>query len=140
MSIQSDYLLRLIEQTMRVLLRLARIGRVDDALRELDDAVAALLGDLAEIVPRLDAATAAHVMGDPDRVSAWALLLAKRAEAERLRGEAGAAEALERRAVELVLEVRPRVRRLRAEVEALLAALAPELLTSGNQEPGRTEG
>lgn len=138
MSIQSDYLLRLIEQTLRVLLRLAKIGRVDDALREIDDATAALLGELADIVPRLDAATAAHVLGDPDRVAAWALLLARRAEAERLRGDAGAAVALERRAVELALEVRPRVRRLRAEADALLAALAPEPLMGGNQESGGT--
>lgn len=138
MSIQSDYLLRLIEQTMRVLLRLAKIGRVDDALRELDDATAALLGELAGIVPRLDAATAAHLLGDPDRVAAWALLLAKRAEAERLRGDAGAAEALERQAVELALEVRPRIGRLRAEADALLEALAPELLSGGNQGPGET--
>ncbi|HEX2205318.1 MAG TPA: hypothetical protein VHG91_18560 [Longimicrobium sp.] len=123
MGIQSDYLLRLIEQAMRVLLRLAKIGRVDDALHELDEATAALLGELTDIVPRLDAATAAHLLGDADRVVAWALLLTKRAEVERLRGDEAAAAALERRAADIVLEVRPRVLRLGAEADGVLGAV-----------------
>lgn len=106
-SSRDDYLLRMMVETTQALLRAAglrRAGKLDEALNELRDAYGELLGPAAELAPRLDSATAAQVVGNPERIRAWAQLLREEAEVRRLRGEAAAADALEARELELELE------------------------------------
>ena len=93
-SSREDYLLRIIRQMGAVLARMLGLkngGQVQEALQTLDDAEGELLGPQADVVPRLDSATAAHVLGEPQRIAAWARLLHERADLLRLAGdEAGA--------------------------------------------------
>jgi len=75
---QRDVVLRWIEQIALVVRRmLAGPGPVDLDLANdrVDEAIAQLLGPLELLVPRLDAASAAALIGDPDRLDGLAQLL-----------------------------------------------------------------
>ena len=75
---QRDVVLRWIEEFGRLIARLLRRGTAGDldlALEEIERATADLLGGLAPLVPQLDAASAAQLLGDADRIFAWAQLV-----------------------------------------------------------------
>lgn len=110
-SSRDDFLLRVIRQMMEVIARavgLKREGLYDEALLELDTASGDLLGPLAAAVPLVDPATAAQMIGHPERVLAYARLLAERGDVRRLQGHDGYAEIDEARALALVLEAAER--------------------------------
>src|SRR3712207_7595025 len=46
-------------------------GDFEGALAEGRDAIGKLLGPLADLAPRLDSITAAHMVADPDVIAAW---------------------------------------------------------------------
>lgn len=136
-SRDKDYILRMIQQIAMMVGRLItrkKEGDLAGALQETHGAVGTLLGPMAEAAQRVDSATAAHMVGDPDVIAAWAGVVAEEADVWRLMGDAATADALERRALELALEAharfdRPppallqRIASLRAMVDA--ATLAP---------------
>jgi hypothetical protein len=102
-----DVVLRWIEEFGRLIARLLRRGTSGDldlALEEIDRATGDLLGGLASVVPRLDAASAAQIIADPDRIFAWAQLVELGGLVAEARGEAGAGTAASARAVELARE------------------------------------
>ncbi|HKP75960.1 MAG TPA: hypothetical protein VJT67_10485 [Longimicrobiaceae bacterium] len=128
-SEKKDYILRLIEQMRRLveaLLHKVRTG--DDAQPDLAGArqtLGQLLGPLAGIAPRMDSATAAQMVNDPDVLGAWAELLAAEAEVARAAGNAAAAETSWRRALELAIEAHLRAPADRADLLELIARLRP---------------
>ena len=101
---QRDVVLRWIEEFGRLIARLLRRGTAGDldlALEEIERATADLLGGLAPLVPQLDAASAAQLLADADRIFAWAQLVELRGLVADARGDAPAGAAARARAVEL---------------------------------------
>jgi hypothetical protein len=124
-SSKRDYILRLIEELQQALATILRHRQEGDgkaALRNADDAIATLLGPLAEVATRLDSASAAQVVGDADRTAAWARLLAAKAAVQRERGDTAAA-ATGARALALALEAEARGSSAALEIEELIAEL-----------------
>ena len=101
---QRDVVLRWIEQIARVVrhLLLGR-GPADLALARthLEQARGQLLGTLAGVVPRLDAASVAALLHDPDRVLGLALLCDLEASVAEAEGKAMEGAEQRRRATEL---------------------------------------
>lgn len=124
-SSREDYLLRMIRELGAVMARMLGLrqgGQLHEAAQALDDAEGELLGPLAEAVPRVDSATAAHMIGEPRRIAAWARLLHERAALLRDAGdEPGAAVAAER-AREMTAEA---VARGEGSLSAILEILGP---------------
>jgi hypothetical protein len=126
-SSREDYLLRMIQQMGAVLARMLGLkngGQVHEAMQALDDAEGELLGPLAEVVPRVDSATAAHIVGQPLRIAAWARLLHERADLLRLAGDAAGAALTVARAGELAAEAEARAEGYESAVRELLGPLA----------------
>lgn len=102
---QRDVVLRWIEQLARLVARLLGRGTPGDlaeARQQVEEAAAALLGPLALLVPQLDAASAAELVSDPDRIFVYAQLLDLEAAVAEARGEAFGA--LRERAVAFAAE------------------------------------
>ncbi len=102
-----DTVLRWIEEFGRLIARLLRRGTAGDldlALEEIERATTDLLGGLAPLVPRLDSASAAQIIADPDRIFAWAQLVELGGLVAEARGDAGAGMAARERAVELAAD------------------------------------
>jgi hypothetical protein len=128
-SSREDYLLRIIRQMGAVLARMLGLkngGQVQEALQTLDDAEGELLGPMAQVVPRLDSATAAHVLGEPQRIAAWARLLHERAGLLRMAGDEAGAALTAGRARELAAEAQARAAGYEKAVRELLGSLADE--------------
>jgi hypothetical protein len=126
-SSREDYLLRIIQQMGAVLARMLGLkngGQVHEAMQALGDAEGELLGPLAQVVPRVDSATAAHIVGHPLRIAAWARLLHERADLLRLAGDTAGAEFAGTRARELAAEARARAEGYESDVRELLGPLA----------------
>ena len=123
-----DVVLRWIEEFGRLIARLLRRGTAGDlelALEEIERATGDLLGGLAPLVPKLDSASAAQIIADPDRIFAWAQLVELGGLVAEARGDAGAGPAASARAVELAQEAIRRARMPRpdwAEWAAIRAA------------------
>ena len=101
---QRDVVLRWIEQLARLVARLLGRGSPGDlatARDQVDEAVASLLGPLAPILPRLEADSAAELLGDPERIFAYAQLLDLDAAIGEAMGEREAAPDVRARAVAL---------------------------------------
>ena len=127
-SSRDDYLLRMIRELGAVVARMLGQkggGQLHEAMQTLDDGEGELLGPLATVVPRVDSATAAHIIGDPQKIAAWARLLHERADLLRLTGdEAGAAFAATR-AAELAREAIARGEASKSAIEEILGPAAP---------------
>lgn len=101
---QRDVVLRWIEEFGRLIARLLRRGAAGDldlARDEIERATADLLGPLAPLVPQLDVASAAALLGDPDRIFAWAQLVELGGIVAEAQGNAAAGASARRRALEL---------------------------------------
>lgn len=75
---QRDLVLRWIEQLGRLVARLLGHGGQAElavARDQVAEATLALLGPLAALVPRLETASAAELLADPDRIFGYAQLL-----------------------------------------------------------------
>lgn len=133
-SEKRDYILRMIAQLRRLVEALmGRVRRGEDAaevLAQARDAVAALLGPMADVAQRLDSASAAQMVNDPEILSAWAQVVAAEAEVHRAAGDAAAADALARRALELALEAHQRTLKEDPELLALIAELRARVDTA----------
>lgn len=128
---QDDYLIRLIRQMVQTILRIAGLrqgGEFEEAQSVIDHATGMLLGPAADTLTLLDPATAAQVVGDPDRVIAWAGLLLEQARLHQVQGDLPAAENARERALALAREA---VRRGVSDPDPA-AALVEVLLQAGS--------
>src|SRR5688500_10196754 len=123
-SEKRDYILRMIAQLRQ--LAEALVGKVrsgQDAAELAAQARASLnelLGPMGDVAQRLDSASAAQMVNDPDILAAWAHVVAAEAEMHRAAGDDAAAAILDRRALELALEAHQRTP---ADVPDLLALI-----------------
>ena len=131
MPVRQDYMLRMIEQAFEVMRRIRKRRQSGDlalALRDADGSLDDLLGPAAAIAVRLDSATAAQLIREPERVALWARITAEKADVLRELGDDPAARAAGRRALELALEawlLEDEQRRLTPDLrDALAEALA----------------
>lgn len=129
-SEKRDYILRMIAQLRQLAEALVGKVRSGEDSAELQaqarESLAGLLGPMGDVAQRLDSASAAQMVNDPDILSAWAHVLAAEAEAHRAAGDAASAGALARRALELALEARQRALREMPELVALIDQLSRE--------------
>ncbi|MGK3997003.1 hypothetical protein [Sorangium sp. So ce1024] len=104
---QRDYLLRMIEQLAEAIGRIAglrRAGQLDEAELLVRTTADGLFGPMRDMLDRLDAGGASTLLGDHEKIGAYAALCAEQAEILELRGRAAQAQAERRRALELYLE------------------------------------
>jgi hypothetical protein len=123
---RQDYLMRMIEQIIQVLTRVIALGRAGDfheALAQLRTANELLLGPFCEVLPRLDSASAAQMLGNPDQLLAYARLIGAEADVRRMMGETDAAAGLAQRSLEMALEARGRGAADREAAADLIAGL-----------------
>jgi hypothetical protein len=114
-SEREDHLLRQLKAIAAMLARIAGLresGAGEEARAELARAGRELLGSEAELVPRVDAASAAMLLGSPERIRAYARLLEEEAAQER---DAERASFLRARAAEIDLEAARRAGTRRPE-------------------------
>jgi hypothetical protein len=126
-SSRDDWLLRLLQQMGAVLARMLGLkngGQVQEALQTLDDAQGELLGPLAGVVPRVDSATAAHMLGEPRLIASWARLLHERADLLRMSGDDEGAASAAAQARELAAHALARAEGFEKPVRELLGPLA----------------
>ncbi|HEX6042537.1 hypothetical protein [Longimicrobium sp.] len=127
LSSREDWLLRELKLLGAVLARMLGLrngGQLQEAVQALDDAEGELLGPLAEVAPRVDSATAAHMVQEPRRIAAWARLLHERADLLRQAGDDAGADVAARRARELAAEAWARAEGHEGPVRELLGPLA----------------
>ncbi len=118
--------MRQIQQMAQTLLRIAGLkqaGQLLEALSEVDQAIHTLLGPAGDTLTLLDPSSAAHIMGDPDRVLAWATLLSEQAAVLHLQDQAELAGNARRRATALAQEAIRMGVSDRRGAEALIDAL-----------------
>lgn len=105
---ERDYILRLVQrlaQTIASILGRARGGQTADALAAIDRARLDLFGPLRRSLDILDASSVMSLLGDVDRVRAYAMLATAEAEVRDMRGELKQGAASRRRALEVYLEI-----------------------------------
>ena len=120
---QRDVVLRWLEQLSLLIRRLLYgPGPVDLELaaRHIEEALQQHLGHMATLVPRLDVASAARLLHDPDRIFGYAQLTGLQAAVLSAGGDPGAAS-LKVRALGLAREALARVPEPPAEWQAWLA-------------------
>jgi len=102
---EKDYikrqLQRLSEALARVILGARETGKIDPALEEIKKTCRSLIGHDARFLAVIDAGSAALVLREPSKIKAYAELCAAEGELLALRGDAAAAEAMQKRAREL---------------------------------------
>ena len=102
---ERDVILRAIKQIGEALARIAglrRSGQADTALAEADQLSGRILGPMALMVERLDPQSAAMLLGDPDKIRAYGLLVAERSAVHKTLGNATAAQHDRIRAIEIL--------------------------------------
>jgi hypothetical protein len=125
-SRQEDLILRMIRQMAQLLETAAErkdAGDLDGAMEHVGRAQAELLGPVAPIAPRLDAASAVRMV-DARQVVPWAQMLAEQADVLRRQERPDAAIAAERRALELLLELAAREHARGTEIRDALRPLS----------------
>lgn len=126
-SEKRDQILRMIAQVRRLVEAL--MGKVRNGenaaelLAQARESIHALLGPMADVVQRLDSASAARMVNDPGILGAWAQVLAAESEMHRAGGDPASADVLSRRALELALEAEQRALKNEPELRALIAEL-----------------
>jgi hypothetical protein len=126
-SEKRDYILRMIAQLRQMVEAL--MGKVRDnesaaeLLAQAHGSLHTLLGPMADVVQRLDSASAAQMVNDPLILAAWAEVVAAEAEVHRAAGDTASADGLRRRALELALEAQQRALAEIPELSPLIARL-----------------
>jgi len=108
---QRDVVLRWIEQIALVVRRMLYGPGPPDlaaARTHLNEAISRHLGSLAQVIPRLDPAAAAALIGDRDRILGLALLLDLQASIQEAEGDRFSAAATRERAEEFRREASER--------------------------------
>lgn len=106
---RDDYLLRLIAQAAAAMRRLRELlvggGSAEEVVRDAGAAIGTLLGPQGPLLERLDASSAAIIVGNADTVRAWSSLLLLQSEAESMRGNEAEARRLAARARALTPDI-----------------------------------
>ncbi|MCI0570911.1 MAG: hypothetical protein L0Y66_09175 [Myxococcaceae bacterium] len=128
MSIQKDYIERLIERLVAALAAILKLGKSqkpEEALQKLHEAGGELFGLEYRVLRMMDAASVARVLDLPEKVEAFAQLVAAEAEVLAQSGDTAAADRCLTDALTLLDEAQrlrgtpvPRVEALRAELRA----------------------
>jgi BMFP domain-containing protein YqiC len=130
-SEKRDYILRMIAQIRRLVEAMAgKVRQSEDAAElraQARESLTGLLGPMADVVQRLDSASAGQMVNDPDVLAAWAEFVAAEADIHRAEGDAASADALTRRALELAHEAHQRTRADVPELLALISRLQAQL-------------
>ena len=104
---EKDYIMRMIAAAAAAVARLRERltggAQPDEVIAEARAAQGELLGPEVALLRALDPASAAHAIGDEDRLRAWTDLLLIEAEAHRKAGRDGEADAIVKRASALSL-------------------------------------
>ncbi|MEQ1692904.1 MAG: hypothetical protein ABMA00_16565 [Gemmatimonas sp.] len=107
-SAREDYLLRMIQQMAAALRRMREKlgggGSAEEVSHDAHAAITTLLGARHALFERLDARTAAQLMGDAERVQLWSDLLRLQADALEQSGDTARGLALRHRADALQVE------------------------------------
>jgi tetratricopeptide (TPR) repeat protein len=106
---REDYIIRLIQQLVDAIARIAglnRRGEHDKALAEAEQAWGALLDAPPDLVDAVDTATLAEMLRSPDKMRVAAQLLHEQGRALAGKGDPLHAGVRYRRALELILEAR----------------------------------
>jgi hypothetical protein len=126
-SEKRDYILRMIAQIRQMVdAVMGRVRTGEDAaelLAQARESLNGVLGPMGDVAQRLDSASAAQMVNDPDILAIWAQVLEAQAHAHRAAGDAPSADALALRALELALEARTRVLKDDPELTALIDRL-----------------
>jgi len=102
---ERDVILRAIKQIADALATIAglrRSGQADAALVEAERTAQRILGPMAAMVESLDPSSAAMLLAEPDKIRAYALLVAERAAVHRALGDQPAAQRDRLRALEIL--------------------------------------
>jgi hypothetical protein len=78
MPLRDDYIMRQVEAIAAMLARIAGLrleGRMDEASAHLEQALGLLLDDKADLIRKVDSATAARLLRTPARILLYARLL-----------------------------------------------------------------
>lgn len=132
---REDYLIRLIQQLVDAIARIAglnRRGEHDRALAEAEQAWGKLLDAPPDLIDAVDTATLAGMLRDPEKMRAAAQLLHEEGRALAGKGDPLHAAVRYRRAMELILEAR--VIEPSDEDEAMLAELS-RVVPAGTLDP-----
>jgi hypothetical protein len=127
---QRDLILRMIQQLAEVLARVAglrRQGRIDEAAELLKRTSDGLFGPLWATLERLEASSAASLLGSREKISAYASLLQHQADLDETRGDVWKARNGFRRALELHLEAARQGAEVDAPTRAAIRALRPRV-------------
>jgi hypothetical protein len=106
--LERDYILRMIQQLAQALgriLGLKRAGKLDEALLEVRATADGIFGPMRRTLEAIDAQSAASLLGNREKIEAYAALTAEEASIHELLGDARRARGGERRALSLYLEV-----------------------------------
>src|SRR5262245_37792345 len=136
--LERDYILRMIQQLAQALgriLGLKRAGKLHEALQEVRATADGIFGPMRSTLDAIDAQSAASLLGNRDKIEAYAALTAEEASIHELLGDARRARSGERRALELYLEVR--LLGLTASEGALLAIAELERKVDASKLPQR---
>lgn len=105
MSIEEqDYILRMIRQLAQAIARIVGLresGKPEQALQAVQETSDALLGPLAPMLPRLDAKSAAALIGNPEKLEAIVRLLSEEAAIHKAMGNLSLAQSTLNRAAAL---------------------------------------
>jgi len=104
---QRDYMLRMIEQLAEAIARIAgarAAGKLDEANLLVRETADGILGPMRSMLERVDAASAATLLGSRDKLCAYAALVSEEAKNAEAGGDAARARRSFRRALELYLE------------------------------------
>ncbi|AKT37206.1 hypothetical protein [Chondromyces crocatus] len=103
---QRDYLLRMIDQLAHAIGRAMfarKAGNLEEAQQIVQETADGLLGPVRAMVEKVDASSAALLLGSHEKITAYALLVAEEAMIQEAAGEPRA-KSSHRRALELHLE------------------------------------
>lgn len=132
--IERDYIMRMIQQLSGVLLRLLNLKRSQDYDQALDlvtNAYGELFGTEAALLRAMDSATAAHLLGHPEKIKALATLCREEADLFRHKGKEVEADTASRRALELFLEAASQMKEPDAECLDAIRSLTHEIDPAG---------
>ncbi|HEX2208967.1 MAG TPA: hypothetical protein VHG93_14915 [Longimicrobium sp.] len=130
-SEKRDHILRMIAQIRQMVDALTgRVRNGEDTaelLAQARESLAGLLGPMADVVQRLDSASAAQMVNDPGILFAWTQVTAAESDAHRAAGDAASADALARRALELAQEAHQRALKDDPELQTLIDRLRAQI-------------
>ncbi len=123
---QRDYILRMIEQLAEAMARIVgarKAGDLHQARQLLRETADGLFGPLCGMLEKVDAASAAMLLADGEKIRAYAALVVEEANILEQEGELGRAKSLRRRALDLYLEAVAKKATLRESDHAAMRRL-----------------